>query len=60
MPECPPSGLLMRISLDFNNTQDRKVSSTTSFLAPSFEVERAKSLGMPFEKDMAIVCGNSY
>jgi hypothetical protein len=50
----------MRISLDFNNTQDRKVSSTTSFLAPSFEVERAKSLGMPFEKDMAIVCGNSY
>ena len=32
-----------------------EVTSRTTFLAPSFEVERVKLLGMPFEEELVIV-----
>lgn len=39
----------------FKNDSTGVISAKTSFLAPSFEVERAKLLGMPFEESLAFV-----
>jgi Xaa-Pro aminopeptidase len=38
-----------------NNPITGEISAVTTFLAPSFEVERARLLGMPFEEELNFV-----
>jgi len=51
-PEERPFLMIVQPS---NNKTTGKITPITTFLAPSFEVERVKLLGMPFEKELDIV-----
>ncbi|PSS28417.1 hypothetical protein M430DRAFT_15631 [Amorphotheca resinae ATCC 22711] len=51
-PEERPFLMLVQPQVDLTTGT---VNAITKFLAPSFEVERVKMLGMPFKEDIAIV-----
>jgi Xaa-Pro aminopeptidase len=51
----PEERPFLMIIQSFNDSSSRKIHARTRFLAPSFEVERAKLLGMPFDEELDFV-----